>query len=418
MLENKFNDLEKKLKKLERENIAYLSEKEVYKKAFQENLKLIRNLLDNAGFGSILFDKEGYIIHVNEMICNLTNYSSQELLNLKVESLFQEQENLKQFLADSRFSKRNENVIIQKDGNTIISKCLFAPSLNINGAITGYYLLIEDITEIKQDEEKLKIERTYFKHLFDDSPEALAIIDRNGKITNINTKFSKLFQYSPSDCLQKDIHILLPNNNYKEESTDFLRNTFNTQSQYIETIRKRNDNTLIDVSITSTPITFNENTKMAYLMYIDITERKKAERELKEAKIKAEESDRLKSSFLGNLSHEIRTPMNAIVGFSSLISESEKLSDEQKSRYGKNIIKSCDNLVQLIDNIIDISKIEASQFQLYNVHFDLVSLLNELDRIFKKKITESRRTDIELLKDYNDKENIYIYADEIGRAHV
>ncbi|MFR3852724.1 MAG: sensor histidine kinase, partial [Odoribacter splanchnicus] len=93
----------------------------------------------------------------------------------------------------------------------------------------------------------------------------------------------------------------------------------------------------------------------------DITDLKNTEKELIEARIKAEESDKLKSAFLANMSHEIRTPLNAIVGFSKLIAESDDPADKQQ--YYDIIDKNTDLLLQLINDILDLSKIEAGTLE-------------------------------------------------------
>ena len=105
--------------------------------------------------------------------------------------------------------------------------------------------------------------------------------------------------------------------------------------------------------------------------------------ELVKAKIKAEESDRLKTSFLANLSHEFRTPMNAIYGFSQLLDEDE-MPKEEKSRYIKIIGENCESLLVLINDIMDISRIETEDIVLIKEKFSIDNLLEELEKTYKK----------------------------------
>ncbi|MGE5317312.1 MAG: ATP-binding protein, partial [Chloroflexota bacterium] len=123
--------------------------------------------------------------------------------------------------------------------------------------------------------------------------------------------------------------------------------------------------------------------------------RLKAEESLQEAKSRAEESDRLKSLFLSNMSHEIRTPMNAIVGFAEMLQDTD-LNREQKNKFLEVIIKSGDNLLRLINDIIDISKIEAGQLK-----FDLTDcLVNEmiadLETYFKQEMIRQKKQHLNL----------------------
>ncbi|HLO59253.1 MAG TPA: response regulator [Bacteroidales bacterium] len=121
----------------------------------------------------------------------------------------------------------------------------------------------------------------------------------------------------------------------------------------------------------------------------DITEIKKAEKELVNAKDKAEESDRLKTAFLHNISHEIRTPMNAIVGFSTLLSESNANTEKQKS-YTDIIIESSEKLLSVISDIIDISNIDANIVDISKTEVTINSLVKETCEQFFKKAQERK----------------------------
>jgi signal transduction histidine kinase len=98
----------------------------------------------------------------------------------------------------------------------------------------------------------------------------------------------------------------------------------------------------------------------------DITEKKRILEELIEAKDKAEEGDKLKTSFLANMSHEIRTPLNSILGFSSFITSEEDLSPEEKKEFSSIINKSAESLLQIINDIIDISSLETGQLKIFS----------------------------------------------------
>ncbi len=147
----------------------------------------------------------------------------------------------------------------------------------------------------------------------------------------------------------------------------------------------------------STPITWI-NGRLVYLRTIeDITERKKMELELLNTKNQAEESDRLKSAFLANMSHEIRTPMNAIIGFSQLLSK-EVTSNEQQ-RYCGVINENCNVLLKLIDDIIDISKIESDQMRISLVPCNMNRFLDEIKNYFQQQMQRLHKDRVELLVD-------------------
>jgi len=138
-------------------------------------------------------------------------------------------------------------------------------------------------------------------------------------------------------------------------------------------------------------------------------ERKKADEDLKQALLKAQESDRLKSAFLANMSHEIRTPLNSIVGFSELMLDTD-YTDQQYLEFAHMINSSGNNLLAIINDIMDISKIEAGQIQLYKSNFSLRKLINEIQKQYSFKAQEK---DLNLIADLQDNDNpFYVFSDE------
>ncbi len=126
---------------------------------------------------------------------------------------------------------------------------------------------------------------------------------------------------------------------------------------------------------------------------IDITKQKKVESSLKEAKEEAEEADRLKSVFLSNMSHEIRTPMNAILGFVGFI-ENEGISDDKRNEYIRIVRDSANQLLQLIGNIIDISKLEVRQVIIHPTEFALNAFMRETEQTFSTLTETDKHLDI------------------------
>jgi len=138
-------------------------------------------------------------------------------------------------------------------------------------------------------------------------------------------------------------------------------------------------------------------------------ERKKVEQELNTAVIRAKESDRLKSAFLANMSHEIRTPLNSIIGFSDLLIDSD-FDEEQKKSFAENISLSGNGLLAIINDIMDLSKIETGQVQIYKSRFAIDQLVRDIQREYSFKALQKG---IELRIDsLNPKEEIFIESDE------
>ncbi|WP_372750992.1 two-component regulator propeller domain-containing protein [Labilibaculum sp.] len=142
-----------------------------------------------------------------------------------------------------------------------------------------------------------------------------------------------------------------------------------------------------------------------------IKERKRTEKELIKAKDKAEESDRLKTAFLSNMSHEIRTPLNAIVGFSTMLQEPE-IPTNSKERYLSILRSNTDDLLSLIDDIMDISSIEAGLLKIKHIECNPHTFLSELFTVHSKKMAELNNTTVQL--NYLEKDiDLVIYSDPL-----
>ena len=131
------------------------------------------------------------------------------------------------------------------------------------------------------------------------------------------------------------------------------------------------------------------------VIFDDISKQLNNEKILKNAKEKAEESDKLKTAFLANMSHEIRTPMNAIIGFSDLLHDNKLLSNE-KSKYINHITNAGNNLLRLIDDIIDVAKIEAAQLKIRHTLGNISDMMDELYVMFTENKNRNGKKNIEL----------------------
>ncbi len=136
--------------------------------------------------------------------------------------------------------------------------------------------------------------------------------------------------------------------------------------------------------------------------------------ELEIAKEKAEESDRLKSAFLANMSHEIRTPMNAIIGFSSLLVD-EEVTDEEKKEYTRRIIQNSSSLMHLIDDIVNVSIIEAGQLKIFKKNTDINMIFRELLQVYTSKLQNYKDSQIEIRHNIADINKVFILSTDASR---
>lgn len=205
-------------------------------------------------------------------------------------------------------------------------------------------------------------EKAYLDQLFEGSTEAIIMIDNDGSVLKSNSEFTRLYGFSLGEILNKNIDDLISDPANAAESVKITQDASQGIVTENETKRRHKDGHLIDVSILVTPISINGKICGAYGIYRDITDRKRIEKNLITAKEKAEESDKLKSAFLSNMSHEIRTPMNAILGFSTLLSDAG-VSEEERAEFIRIIKERGTDLMRIIDDIIDVAKIESGQIK-------------------------------------------------------
>ncbi len=249
---------------------------------------------------------------------------------------------------------------------------------------------IVDVTRQKQAEIELKESEAKYRFIFDNAIEGMYRTTIDGKSLMANPALATMLGYNSTD-------------EYLREMKDSARQVWHNAEQravYISLLEKNNiiqgyecqlkrkDGSPIWVSLNAKIVQDENGNKLYSEGFLEeITERKKAEIELIAAKEKAEESDRLKSAFLANMSHEIRTPMNGILGFAELLKDS-KLSGEEKLDYISIIEKSGARMLNIINDIVDISKIESGHMKLSVGESNLNEQIEYLYTFFKPEIDQ------------------------------
>nr|WP_304364451.1 PAS domain S-box protein [Methanosarcina sp. KYL-1] len=245
---------------------------------------------------------------------------------------------------------------------------------NASGEVIGIIGVMLDITKRKQMEKNLKVTNT----AVESSINAMAFTNLKGRLTYVNPSFLKLWGYEDAKELLRNSSKCLWENQRKA-SVAFWR--LHSEGKWEgDLVGKRKDNTLFDVHI-SANLLYDEKGRKIGMMgsFLDVTQQRKAEAALIEAKLNADAANRAKSEFLATMSHELRTPLNAVIGFSDiLLSQNFGRLNEKQLRYSNNILKSGKHLLKLINDILDLSKVEAGVTELHLEEFSLSDAVNEV----------------------------------------
>ncbi len=259
------------------------------------------------------------------------------------------------------------------------------PLHGIDGRLSGSVTVAHDITDRKRREKALLLSEAKYRELHESMRDAYAKVDLTGKIIESNQLFRELVGYSAEELTGVTYLQLTPAKWHAMEeqlvTEQVLRRGFSDvyEKEYV-----RKDGTIVPIELRSILLRDDKGQPEAIWGVIrDISLRKEAEAELQEinrqldaARRQAEFASQAKSQFLANMSHEIRTPMNAIIGLGHLALQT-KLSTRQQD-YLTKITSAADGLLQLLNDLLDLSKIEAGKMELEEVPFPLHPLLEQL----------------------------------------
>jgi PAS domain S-box-containing protein len=236
--------------------------------------------------------------------------------------------------------------------------------------------------ERKRTEVSLKESEVKFRSLVESAFDGIYLL-QNKQYIYVNPRFTEITGYLEEELLSDtfNFHIMMTDQSkhFMENRYEMRLRGYDIQNQYeMEIITKNNK--IVEIEVSTVLIESKPDLLVLGVMR-DITKRKQIEKELILAKEKAEESDRLKTAFLQNMSHEIRTPLNGIIGFSNLLGNENNTKDDI-NEFIDLIKQSGNRLLEIVNNVLDLSKIETGQIEIYNKSFCVNVLINDLYLFF------------------------------------
>jgi PAS domain S-box-containing protein len=374
-------------------------------------------ILRNAPHAVIATTTTGIIQHVNPAAERLLGYCAEEMIGKLTPSVFHDPEEVaahakcfgaelgielqpgfEVFVAKARLNLPNQHewTYIRKDGTRMPVLLSVTAIRNHVGTITGFLGMALDVTAQKMAERARQEQEMRLRAIVDHAVDGIITIDTRGTIETFNPAAERMFGYTAAEVTGQNMMVLMPEPYRSAQNGDLARYRQTGETKIIgvgrEVVGRRKDGTIFPLDLALSEMHLGERRLFTGITR-DISERKAAESRLEQAKRdmearnlelaeahkKALAATKAKSEFLASMSHEIRTPMNAIVAMADLLQETS-LSKEQQEYVGR-FSRAATSLLDLINDILDISKIEAGQLELESLPFDIHDLIDKIGEL-------------------------------------
>lgn len=382
------------------------------RKRSEEKIQTLGQALMSISECVSITDVNDKIIFVNNAFLKTYGYSEKEVLG-KTMTMFRSPNNdpavVKQIQpATLAGGWHGELLNRRKDGSDFPIYLSTSVVRDEHGSVVAMVGIASDITERREAERILRDSETRFRSVWEDSSDGMRLMDEKGTVLSVNRAYCKMMNIAPEEIIGKPIsevyEISVRDNVMAKVAQRF--STENIEPHMVRSLVLRNGKT-ITVEVSNSMIERENNQPVLLSIFRDVTERRKAEEKIREqikiieeqnvelaqAHDKAMEATKAKSAFLASMSHELRTPLNAIIGYSEMLLE--EMRDEKELRFRDDVEKirlAGKNLLNLINEVLDLSKIEAGRMELYLEEFDMKELINEVAATVEPLIKKSENT--------------------------
>ncbi|WP_319479324.1 PAS domain S-box protein [uncultured Draconibacterium sp.] len=392
-------------KRIEKELLQAKEQAEKSEKALKQSDDLMKYIIEHNRSAVAVHDKDLKYIHLSQRYLEEYNLVGLNIIGKHHYDVFpdlpQKWRDVHKKALLGIVSSAEDDPYYKDDGTVMWTRWECRPWYENDNTIGGFIIYTEEITERKKMElelltakEKAEESEKILKTTLKTAMDGYWVVDINGCFLNVNDTYCRMSGYNREDLLSMHISDIEAIQSHEEIIKNIQRIKQLGQMRF-ETKHVRKDGTIYDVEM---GIQYQERNDGQFVCFIkDITEQKKHVKELIDAKERAEKSDRLKTAFLANMSHEIRTPMNGILGFTSLLQDA-KLSVENQKNYIDIIEKSGDRLLNTVNDIIEISKIESGDISITKSEVDIIDHLTTHVTFFTP---EAKRKNIDIIMQNN-----------------
>lgn len=384
-------------------------------KELSESRELFRVVFEKSAAAITVTDKNERIVAWNPMAEKMFDMSRKDLFNKPVQELYTAEEWRR--MRALRIRERGmladiATQIIRRDKSILDVNVSISILKNTEGEMIGSIGILNDITNLKLIENKLRDSENRMRVILDNSPAAIMVSDQNQRIVSWNSYAEHLLGMT-----KKDLNFLPASSLYPPEEWQRIRSEniiIKGSKHHMETKVVCKNGKIIDVDLSVNVLRDTKNNFLGSIGIIqDITEQKKFRQMLLMAKLSAEEANNAKSLFLAKMSHEVRTPMNAVIGMIDLTLET-KLNDEQRENL-KVAKDAADNLLGLLNDILDLSKAEAGKVTIEKIELNVHDLIKNVCRGLA--ILASKKQ-IDLLWNIDERIPKYLLGDPVRLRQV